>query len=94
MTDKVWTLAEEEELRVAGTRLNELKRRRANSSGNVYNQLKLFVDRAVSSHDLSLGEIVQLIVSNRWELVDILTEGEYSTLIVFRTLATEAANND
>ena len=94
MSDKTWNIESEEELRNAQLRLQELKKQKNMSTARVHDRLEKFIDDNVPYHDLSLSGINDLMTSRRWELVDILTEGEYAKLLQFRTIATEQAAND
>lgn len=94
MSEKIWTIEDEEDLRNAQLRLQDLKRQKDASIVRVFDRVDKFVDLKVTGHALGLRELVDWIMAQRWELVDILTEGEYAKLLQFRTIATEQAAND
>jgi hypothetical protein len=80
----LWTVANEHDLRRAKEELDRLNEARRRSFESIHAKLTTFVDGAVSGHELSLRGIVQLIEDNRWHLVEILTEGDYSTMVANR----------
>lgn len=94
MTDKAWSAECEEELRNTQLRLQELKRQKDMSTARIHDKIGKYIDKTVASHELGLRGINDFLVVNRWELVNILTEGEYAKLLQFRALSLEQAAND
>jgi hypothetical protein len=83
----VWTLADEEALKEAMHVHEAYKARQRASTERTLTKLKAYVDKSVPHHSISLDQISAYLLNNRWALVEILTEGEYSTMIAQRELA-------
>lgn len=92
MTEKAWTLAEEEELHKADARVRQMMGERERSMAKVHADTLKFVDSSVPSHELDIRGIADFIAKNRWALLDILSEGRYSAMIAI--IQNTEENND
>jgi len=94
MTDKAWSIDSEEELRNTQLRLQELKRQKDMSTARIHDKIGKYIDKTVAGHELDLRGVNDFLVVHRWELINILTEGEYAKLLQFRALSLEQTEND
>lgn len=79
--NKVWTLADEEQISNVRKQLAELEAARNRSYSETGEKLVKFLNNACHAHQYDYRGIAHLINCHRWELVEILTEGRYSSMI-------------
>lgn len=89
-----WTPADDVKLASLKSQLADLECRRNASISNVQSALLRFFDKNCKSHTYSIRELVQLVCTYRFQLLDILSEGEYSNVMARRMHVEEQQDDD
>lgn len=79
-----WTLKDDLELKALKARLEQECARRAVANGELKRKLAEFANKKFVYHEIGLGAFPDFIMEHRWELVEILTQGDYSTRVAIQ----------
>jgi hypothetical protein len=76
----VWNPEDEAKLDEVTRLVQTMRDRRTNSNSAVYREVDALVETH-DHHEMSLAFLKRWILEHRWQLVDILTQGEYRQLL-------------